>query len=398
MATNACSKGSTLRLPKVVANPVVNYESEIRDYLVGRLASDRTVGAARGSVASLSTRRLLGWWIFEGKRYGSLRQPLAFEWHTIEHQIQRLMASHSPHWRPLECPEGEVDWLATAHHAATSQQPEYICRTSRLGLSADEAAALAGWCGWIARRWNEHITTLDPLPGAPRCLPWAPAEEEAGVGILKRWALVSRRSRWPLLRCVISESLRLVLEPDVLDQLPLPSDGPTLFELVCLVRILRVLEPEPRGIRWLDSESTQNTIRVPGVAALFQHAIPREEMLDSLEFDGGLRDAMVRHQVRTPGRMDALLVFDHPRNGFHGILLEAKSGLQDPSATIFQLKCYRAAIRRWLAGRLIIWGIVEHGSQVGQNDDLPVREDGDLWVFSPVDAVEGVARRLLSSG
>ena len=38
--------------------------------------------------------------------------------------------------------------------------------------------------------------------------------------------------------------------------------------------------------------------------------------------------ALERHGVVLPRRFDALVRFDKPRAGFHGILLEAKSGAQ----------------------------------------------------------------------
>ena len=371
------------------------YEREIREYLVGRLGSERSSGTSRRERSSFDSARLLDWWIFEGKRYRGLTGPLACAWKPVERQTRRLLSTHNPHWRPLESPEGEVDWLATAFESATARQATYVCRTSQLGLSADEGAALLGWQGWISARWRGYSDSLGLPPGAPENLAWAPAKATPDLRQLKRWAFVSRKSRWPVLRSVVAETLRAVFEPQFVDRLPLPSDPATLFELVCLVRILRALEPTPSRIRWLDLVVGQNEIRVPGIRCSYQHSIPRDTMLRTSEFDGGLREGVIRHQVRLPARIDGLFQFEHTRAGFAGILLEAKSGSQDPDAAIFQLKCYRAALRENLPRPLIIWGIVE--KQMEGAGQIVTRDDGtgDIWIFSSADRIGEIAGSLV---
>ena len=106
---------------------------------------------------------------------------------------------------------------------------------------------------------------------------------------------------------------------------------------------------------------------------------------------------MVRHGVRVPSRIDGLLLFDQPRGGFHGIILEAKSGSQGPSEAVLQLKCYRAALRESIPGPMIIWGVVENPESLWWNGEI-LRErqpGGDLWLFTPASAVEEAARLLV---
>jgi hypothetical protein len=65
--------------------------------------------------------------------------------------------------------------------------------------------------------------------------------------------------------------------------------------------------------------------------------------------------------VNVPNRYDALVTFEEPRAGFSGILLEAKSGAQSFTDTVYQLKAYRAALRKTHPSPLLIWGVVEGG-------------------------------------
>ena len=96
----------------------------------------------------------------------------------------------------------------------------------------------------LAYRFRRAIGTLGLALPAPACeafeaLAVYRSEAPATVDQLRQWAHVTRRSRWPLLRDVVAETLRTVFEPDALDHVPLPTDHATLFELLCLVRIAR---------------------------------------------------------------------------------------------------------------------------------------------------------------
>jgi hypothetical protein len=352
---------------------------------------------------ALPASPILDWWIFEGQRYRGLRECLALEWPAIARQARYLLATHNPRWRPLQTPEGEVDWLSTAFATATSGQPSYVCRTSMIGLNDDERAALRGWQTWTAIRWQAYCEALGAPPGAVASLPWpATPDEPVSDRQLRRWAFIARRSRWPLLRSVVAESLRAVFEPQAVARLPLPTEPSRLFELVCLVRVLRSLNPYPTHIRWIDTKAPGNEIVIAGVRCAYQYSIPRDEMLASSEFDGGLREAVVRHDVGAPRYIDALFLFDPPKEGFAGLLLEAKSGAQDYRAAVFQLKCYKAVLAERLDGRLIAWGVFEREPD-GAAPWSAVRERlteerrleaKDLWLFSPASAIPEAMRAI----
>jgi hypothetical protein len=88
---------------------------------------------------------------------------------------------------------------------------------------------------------------------------------------------------------VVAESLRVFLEPELLDQIPLPTRPDMVFELVCIVRVLRELDPQPGAIRWLDLEVGQNTVRTDRVTCHYQLTVPREDVIDSGLFTGPLK-------------------------------------------------------------------------------------------------------------
>jgi hypothetical protein len=195
---------------------------------------------------------------------------------------------------------------------------------------------------------------------------------------------------------VVAETLRPLFEPQAVDRLPLPSDSSQLFELVCLVRVLRTLVPRPTHIRWLDTQANRREIAVPGITCTYQYGIARDQMIASPEFGYGLRSAVVRHNVGAPRYIDALFTFDPPRLGFGAALLEAKSGLQDYRAAVFQLKCYSAVLRQRLQHRLIAWGVFERepdgAASVGQALDslakeMTVEQTADVWLFTHADAI-----------
>ena len=85
------------------------------------------------------------------------------------------------------------------------------------------------------------------------------------------------------------------------------------------------------------------------------------ESLDRLPLPSGRESVFELLCVVRPRRFDALVTFDKPRAGFHGILLEAKSGAQSFADTVHQLKAYRAALKEQLPGPLLVWGVVESG-------------------------------------
>jgi hypothetical protein len=116
------------------------------------------------------------------------------------------------------------------------------------------------------------------------------------------------------------------------------------------------------------------------------------------EFDHGLRRGVTAFGIRVPRYIDGWLAFDEPRAGVNGILIEAKSGSQGPSAAVYQLKCYRAALRQMTPGPLLVWGIAEEwqdrGVDVGSAALMQRGEDDDLWVFSTADQIPEIMMAL----
>ena len=198
--------------------------------------------------------------------------------------------------------------------------------------------------------------------------PWGARPEYKRVtekNSLRRIAHVARRSRWPLLRNIVAESIRCVLEPQELDKLPLPSeeDYSTLFELVCMVRILKEIKPTPGCIRWMDNYQGNNRVELPGVLTLFfQHSIKAHHLQDSDSIEAGLKKALNRHKIMPARDADGWFEFDEDQDcrGFNGILVEAKSGItQDFRDAVPQLRIYRSALNPSEKQRLLVWGIVE---------------------------------------
>ena len=109
------------------------YQREIRDYLVGRIGRSVTTGRIdRPRDAGAPPAPVLLWWMFEGKRYPGLEGALANNWLKIARMARRLLRSFSPRWRPLEVPEGRVDWVRTIQqnlgsHPSTSMYQRSPC-------------------------------------------------------------------------------------------------------------------------------------------------------------------------------------------------------------------------------------------------------------------------------
>ena len=105
--------------------------------------------------------------------------------------------------------------------------------------------------------------------------------------------------------------------------------------------------------------------------------------------------ALERHGVDLPRRFDPLVTFEKPRAGFHGVLLEAKSGAQSFADTVHQLKAYRAALKEQLPGPLLVWGVVEGGGDrtkpfgrsALRDAALERREGDDFWLFTSEDEI-----------
>jgi hypothetical protein len=174
-----------------------------------------------------------------------------------------------------------------------------------------------------------------------------------------------------------------------------------LFELVCLVRVLRTVAPNPTAIRWLVPDAgINNAIALDGVRCRYQHRFETEHVLATSEYDNALRAAVTRHQLAVHTNLDLLVELSPPRAGFHGIILEAKSGQQSYAAAVAQLKHYRAAIRRERGGRWLVWGVCEleeplSATEAALKAVMPeLQGTDDVWFFSPASAIPMVLRCL----
>jgi hypothetical protein len=193
--------------------------------------------------------------------------------------------------------------------------------------------------------WSEYVAEVGPPAGVAPGLPWLPTDRGCTMDLwqARRWAHTAKRSRWPLMRNVVAESLRCLFEPQELDRVPLPDDPEDLFELVCMVRILKALEGEADLLRWLDRTSG-NRVDLSGLSYSYQKSLLRNVVLGTPEFLPEARLAIERHRVGVPQRIDGWVKFAEPRRGFHGILVEAKSGSQSFEAGYTNS---RATERRW---------------------------------------------------
>ena len=366
---------------------------EICDYLLGRLSKQRRIELLPWphaiELAHVPVRR---WWTFEGKQYVTLGGPLAENWNWIVNSVRRLRGMFDPRLRLSDRPDGVVDWGQTLARGPQQFHQDYVVRSSAIGLNEEEDAALRGWVRWIDEEWTEYTCSA----GMELKIPWRDfATDSQGhftVEQLRRWAHIARRSRWPLLHGVVAETLRPVLEPDELDRIPLPAEEATLFELLCLVRIARFLSPAPQEIRWLGDYNAANTIDLEGTRIYYQQPLAEERVLATYEQDGALAAAAKRFALRTPKRVDLAIDFNQKMGGFDGLIVESKSGSQEYTDALAQLRTYRAARQRKPGARYLIWGIVEAPAREATVQDvrdmlLEAQETDDVWVFSSADAI-----------
>ena len=184
-----------------------------------------------------------------------------------------------------------------------------------------------------------------------------------------------------------------MLEPEDLDRIPLPADA-KLFELLCLVRIARVLAPLPKELRWLDPDMTDNVLRLEGLRCFYQQSLARDEVLATPEYSGSLKAAITAFGVRIPRFIDLAFDFDVTRSSFDGIIVEAKSGSQQFGDTTSQLRF--AERPRRPRSRFIVWGIVERTdgpdatAELVRNVLAATGSSDDVWLFS---SAEGYSDR-----
>jgi hypothetical protein len=390
-------------IEKLSQSPEDLWAAEIRDYLLGRLSSKARIDTLeipqKSELKHIPVRR---WWIFEGKQYTPLGGPIAANWDAIIRKAWQLERTFNPRLRLSDRPDCVVDWGYTLARGPRQVQSEFVVRSSGIGLNEDESAALHGWVDWISNEWLEYSHNI----GIEAPLDWygfrVNEAASATPARLRRWAHTARRSRWPLLRAVVAESLRPVLEPEELDRIPLPSERETLFELLCLVRIAKCVSPAPRELRWLNAETTDNTIRLEGTTCCYQQSLDRDVVLATSEYAGSLGSAVRAFDVSIPRRIDLAFDFDTTWNGFDGLIVEAKSGSQGYDKTISQLRTYRAARSRRSGSRYLVWGIVEdpEGPDTTREHIATLLEHAnrtdDLWLFSSAAVIPVVLRTVLT--
>jgi hypothetical protein len=393
--------------PEQGVAPEAAWADEIRAYLLGRLSkaidSKRIPRQHPEFLRSAPARR---WWIFEGKRYGHLQGPLHLNFPTIQRQLSQLLTTFHPATRVSERPEANIDWARTLARGPRLGKPEFVLQSSRVGISEDERVTVLGWWEWLRKEWEAYRKSVN-LPTAPVLAPlpqaWATRPLQTERAALRRWAHVARRSRWPVLRDVVAESLRVVLEPQALDQLPLPRDPAVLFELLVLVRVARTIAPSPEDVRWLDLE-TNNSVQIGELCLRVQKSFRKEDVLESAAYAPELARAITTFGVAVPTRTDILVTLPGPGlGGIRNILIETKSGSRPFSHAVEQLRVYRAAHRQEGATqRLLVWGVTETGAKMRDTQKQWLRDectcrDGDVWLFSTADDVEDVVRTIVGA-
>lgn len=378
------------------------WAAEIRDYLLGRLSANAlNVALSAPTTHEFTSRPITRWWIFEGKRYGLLGGTLAAHFSDILSMSRRLDATFNPRLRPSDRPDGEVDWGQTLARGAYRPGAELIVRSSGIGLDEAERAALRGWLGWLEHEWQQYSKTIKVACTFSSGTLGGDIAPPFALERLRTWAHVARRSRWPLLREVVAESLRPVLEPEEVDHIPLPEDPAKLFELLCIVRIARHFVPSPRELRWLDREATGNVLQFDGLSCRYQQPLERSRVIAAADYRGELARAVEAFDVGIPKYVDIAFDFETPIGGFHGLIVEAKSGAQQYRDAVAQLRTYRSAVPRLLGSRFLVWGIVQGPVNT---DATPERvndlvfasaRDEDVWMFSSAAAIGIVLSSLL---
>ena len=396
--------GSTQVVPERELDPAAaSWSREIRDYLLGRLAAApraETMPRAHELPPHVPIRR---WWTFEGKRYGAIDGTLAASWPDVIRMAAALDRTFNPRLRLSERTDGIVDWGQTLSRGPLGFRTEYVVRSSNLGLDDEERAALRGWAGWIAHEWSEYCAAVR-LENRVQWGRLLTAEATtASLEQLRRWAHAARRSRWPLLRHVVAESLRPTLEPEELDRVPLPSERAQLFEVLCLVRFARHLAPVPRELRWLDPQLGGNRLELEGVTLCYQQWLEMSAVLATSSYAPPLSAAIGPFGLRAHRSIDIAIDFAHGRNGFDGIIIEAKSGAQKFDDAVGQLRVYREARTRRPGSRFLVWGIAESpsgGSVTPQQLDhlrSQVAGTADVWLFSDAESIERIVSVVLET-
>lgn len=353
------------------------WRATIRGWLVGRLGVGVVTEALASPAEACLTAPYLGWWIFDGLRLPKTERPISGSWEALAREAEQLLHTWNPRLMVVDRPEGRVDWERTLAKGPQRPRREFVSTTAGVGLGDDERAALLGWATWLLDLWRAWVVRVKlPEATVEASAPFArfvagPRGGQAEQGVytdahLRRWAFTGRRSRWPLLREVVAPTLWAALNPvQAVDHLPLPGTRETLFQLYSVVRLAAALVSAPRAVRWLhrvvDSADADESgrLEMEDVVVEYECSLPRGAVLDASMYLPETREALGRHGVSVPTRIDAFIWWRQGVGPWAAILLEVKSGQRPPEDAVYQLLAYRAALRSRFPGRVLVWGMGE---------------------------------------
>jgi hypothetical protein len=144
-------------------------------------------------------------------------------------------------------------------------------------------------------------------------------------------------------------------------------------------------------------------LSIGSITAQYQQWLPRARVLETPDYRGALADSIEVFGVRLPGLVDLAFDFPDRRNGFDGILVEAKSGSQEYASTVAQLRIYAQARERRHGSRYLLWGIVERSNADATPEQVlkmirGADQHGDVWVFSSADRISEILGLIFGRG
>jgi hypothetical protein len=206
-----------------------------------------------------------------------------------------------------------------------------------------------------------------------------------------QWLRTALRSRWPLLRNVVAETLKCFEQDETLAKVPLPKGKEQVFELLGMVRLIKVFQPAPPFLQWMNKQSGQ-ALRFDEGTFDCHTSWERDAVVQAAYQDEGLPSAMKQFNLRVHCRPDLLCRFTPAKKGFAGMIVEFKSGNQGFSDALHQLRMYRETRKAQDSGRLILWGMVEQEAGITEQRRAWLRErvegSEDIWIFTGPDMVD----------
>ncbi len=332
------------------SNAAARWRAEVLDRLVGALYGRRRRelldSAAPATVRDQPPVYL--WWLFEGQDWQALGGPLADRWPELARSVRTLLATHNPRLRETDHPSGDIDWPRTLSRGP-SLDGSAVVRGSQIGLGDGEREALLGWLGLVLQNWatfarDWRITPEHPVQEALHTLSALTAGRPALPPRSAQWVRVATRSRWPLLRELVAQSLRALDEPRAHIALPLPEADDRLFELLVLIRVAEALGADWSHIRWFTQASLgaagDRHVRFNGFSVVWEHHFTRRAVLDA-SLEPALAEAVEVWQLRVHHKVDLLFdLHSVEASPFRRIVVEVKSGQEDAFKGLWQLRAY----------------------------------------------------------